>query len=56
MVGREMTVAEAARALGVTLHHVYALLWAGRLAGRKIKQQWRVSADAVEARRKERDA
>ena len=56
MAGREMTVAEAARALGVTLHHVYAMLWAGRLEGRKVKRQWRVSADAVEARRKERGA
>lgn len=56
MAEREMTVAQAARALGVTLHHLYSLLWAGRLTGRKVKGQWRVSAHAVEARMKERGA
>ena len=54
MADREITVAEAARRLNVTLHHLYSLLWAGRLNARKDKGQWRVSADAVEARKKER--
>ncbi len=56
MADREITVAEAARRLKVTLHHLYSLLWAGRLKARKDKGQWRVSADAVEGRRKERGA
>ena len=56
MPEREMTVAEAARRLGVTLHHLYSLLWEGRLTARKVKGQWRISADAIEARRKERGA
>jgi excisionase family DNA binding protein len=55
MAEREITVAEAARALGVTLHHVYALLWGGQLEGRRVNGQWRVSAGAVEARRKQRE-
>ena len=55
MTEREISVAETARTLGVTLHHVYSLLWGGQLEGRRINGQWRVSADAVEARRKERN-
>lgn len=54
MRNQEISVSETARRLGVTLSHVYSLLWAGRLPGRKVKQQWRVSTDAVEARLKER--
>jgi excisionase family DNA binding protein len=54
MTERELTVAEAARALGVTLHHVYALIWGGQLTAKKLGGQWRIFADAVEARRKER--
>jgi excisionase family DNA binding protein len=56
MAQREISVAEAARTLAVTLHHVYALLWGGQLDGRRINGQWRVSADAVESRRKQREA
>lgn len=52
MTGKDMNIAETARALGVTLNHVYSLVWAGRLDARKIAGQWRVSAEAVEARRK----
>jgi excisionase family DNA binding protein len=51
---QEITVAEAARRLGVTLAHVYSLLWAGRLQGRKVNRQWLVSADAIETRRNKR--
>ncbi|HEX3968285.1 MAG TPA: helix-turn-helix domain-containing protein [Edaphobacter sp.] len=53
---REISVVEAARRLRVTLHHLYSLLWEGRLQAQKVKGQWRVSADAVEARRKRREA
>jgi excisionase family DNA binding protein len=54
VVEQEITVAEAARRLGVTLAHVYSLLWAGRLQGRKINRQWLVSGDAIETRRNKR--
>jgi excisionase family DNA binding protein len=53
MAEEEKTVAETARTLRVTLHHVYALIWAGRLIARKVQGQWRISADAVQARQKE---
>jgi excisionase family DNA binding protein len=54
MEEREMTVAEVARTLGVTLHHVYSLIWGGQLAAKMVGGQWRVSADAVETRLTER--
>jgi excisionase family DNA binding protein len=56
MAKEEITVAEAARRLGVALTYIYSLLWAGKLEGRKIKKQWRVSAEAVETRLKSRGA
>lgn len=48
----EMSVANAARRLGVGLDFIYVLLRAGKLAGRKVGRQWLVSAEAVEERRK----
>jgi excisionase family DNA binding protein len=54
MTKDEITVAEAARKLGVALTYVYSLLWAGKLEGRKINKQWRVSAEAVEMRLRSR--
>jgi excisionase family DNA binding protein len=54
MAETEMSVAEAARRLGVALSYVYGLLWAGKLKGRKVNRQWRVSTNAVEARLKAR--
>jgi excisionase family DNA binding protein len=50
-----MSVRDTASVLNVSLQQVYRLIWDGRLSGRKVDGQWRVSADAVEARRKERD-
>ena len=50
----EISVAEAARKLGMALTYVYSLVWAGRLKARKVNRQWRVSADAVELRLKAR--
>lgn len=47
-----MSVAAAARRLGVGLDFVYLLLRSGKLAGRKVGRQWLVSAEAVEERRK----
>jgi excisionase family DNA binding protein len=54
MPEREISVSEAARRLGVALTYVYSLLWAGKLKARKVNRQWRISADAVESRRKAR--
>ena len=46
----EMTPIEAARKLGVGLNYIYNLLWAGKLAGRKVDDQWAVSLAGVQAR------
>lgn len=54
MAEREISVAEAARRLGVGLTYVYSLLWAGKLEAHKVYRQWRISAEAVEARLKSR--
>ena len=49
---QEISAVEAARRLGVGLDYLYSLLWTRKLEGRKVGRQWRVAADAVEARRK----
>lgn len=54
MADREISVAEAARQLGVALTYIYSLLWAGKLKARKVNRQWRISAEGVESRRKAR--
>lgn len=54
MEAKQITVAEAARRLGVSLNHLYSLLWAGKLEARKVNRHWRISAEAVESRRKAR--
>ena len=54
MAEREISVAEPARRLGITLSYTYALLWAGKLKARKINRQWRISADAITSRLKAR--
>lgn len=54
MAEQEMTVSETARTLGVTLHHVYALIWGGQLAATRIGGKWRITTNAVEARIAER--
>jgi hypothetical protein len=46
---------EAAIRLGISLNAIYALLWAGKLQGRKEDNQWQVSADAVAARIKAKE-
>jgi len=52
MADQDISAAEAARMLGVALSYVYSLVWAGKLKARKVKRQWKVSADAVAARLK----
>jgi excisionase family DNA binding protein len=53
---QELSAVESARRLGVGLDYLYSLLWTGKLAGRKVGKQWRIPADAVEARLKARGA
>ena len=50
----ELSAVESARKLGVGLDYLYSLLWTGKLRGRKVGRQWRIPADAVEARLKQR--
>ena len=52
----EMTAMEACRRLGVSLDYLYRLLYAQRLPARKVDNVWRISADAVEERAKQREA
>jgi excisionase family DNA binding protein len=54
MTDHEISIAEAARRLGMALTYVYSLVWTGKLKARKVNRQWRVSAEAVESRRKAR--
>ena len=51
----ELSAIEAARRLGVGLDYLYSLLWTGKLLGRKVGKRWRIPAEAVEARLKQRD-
>jgi excisionase family DNA binding protein len=53
---KELSAIEAARKLGVGLDYLYSLLWTGKLQARKVGKQWRVPAEAVEARMKQRGA
>jgi excisionase family DNA binding protein len=52
----EVTVAEAARQLGIGLQYAYSLVYSGRLPARRVDGRWHVSADAVEERRKRLEA
>lgn len=49
-MGETLTVRGAALKLGCSIRFIYELLWSGKLDGRKIGKQWRVSATAVQAR------
>ena len=53
---KTLSVREAAQQLGYTLSYIYGLLACGRLAAEKVGKQWRVSADAVNARLERRNA
>ena len=50
----EITPRTGAQRLGVSLYFVYQLLWTGKLQGRKVGKQWRIPAEAIEARLKRR--
>ncbi|HLJ85727.1 MAG TPA: excisionase family DNA-binding protein [Candidatus Angelobacter sp.] len=51
---QEITAVEAARRLGVGLDYLYSLLWTGKLKGHKVGKQWRIPAEAIQARMKQR--
>lgn len=52
MVKETISVTEAAKRLSIGLNHLYALLWSGKLDGRKVGGRWEVSLQAVEERLK----
>lgn len=54
--GKELSAVEAARRLGVGLDYLYSLLWTGKLQGHKVGRRWRIPAEAIEARLKQRGA
>jgi hypothetical protein len=47
---QDMSTRETALKLRVSLSQVYQLIWCGKLAARREKDGWRVSAAAVNAR------
>ena len=49
-----LSVREAARRLGCTLKYIYDLVYSGRLPAQKDGQQWRIPAEAVETRLRQR--
>ena len=46
----EIGVAEASRRLGITMDHLYSLLWAAKLKAHKVDGKWRISVAAIEER------
>ncbi len=50
----EVGVAEASRRLGITIDHLYSLLWAAKLKARKVDGKWRIPVEAIEERRARR--
>ncbi len=49
---QEISVAEAARQLGVGLQYAYALIYSGRLAARRVNGRWLVPLAAVRERKR----
>jgi excisionase family DNA binding protein len=52
----EVSPAQAARTLGVTLNYIYVLLWTKRLPARKSGGRWLIPSSAVESRLRDREA
>ena len=50
----ERSALETARLLDIDLNRLYVILRLGRLAGRKVNGQWRISSHAIEERLRER--
>jgi excisionase family DNA binding protein len=53
---QELTPAETARKLGITLDAVYRLVYAGKLPARKTGNRWVLPLAAVSARLKAKEA
>jgi excisionase family DNA binding protein len=49
---KEVGTAETAHRLGVGLGFVYALIWSGKLPGRKVGGRWLIPGKAIEERLK----
>ncbi len=47
----EVSAVEAVRRLQIALDYTYRLLWAGKLAGRKVGRTWRVPIRAINERK-----
>lgn len=45
-----VSVREAAMQLGVTLQHVYKLIWDGSLDGRKVDGKWQIYTGSLKER------
>jgi len=52
----EMTPRQAALQLGVGLDSVYALLWSGKLPGRRVEGRWLIAAADIDSRLKAKEA
>lgn len=49
-----LSTREAAQRLGIGLHRVYELLWAGQLEAERADGKWLIDPNGVERRLKER--
>ena len=52
---KELTVAEAARRLNLTLDSIYRQIYAARLPARKERRHWLIPSTAIEIRLKARE-
>ena len=53
---KTISIREAAIRLGFSMKYIYDLCYLGKLPAKKIARQWRIPAEAVEARLKQRGA
>lgn len=49
-MARDLTLREAAQALGITLGHAYSLVWSGRLEAARRDGRWYIARHAVKTR------
>ncbi len=49
-ISNEITPREAAVKLGIRVDALYRLLWSGKINGRKVDGQWRISAADIDKR------
>jgi len=53
--GTLMTPRDMALQLGIRLDYAYGLIWAGRIAAKKVNGRWLIPTEAVEAHAKRRE-